>query len=408
MGLSNENYLFKVNNSGIRKYLPLLSVIVLSAFTPGCHQVETEPYKSGIDSIGITLVPDLREGIFDVSLVSNGSEIVLKGETDVPLAKESISGFLKSKGVIYKDSLILLPDPAKIKEPWGLVNVSVCNIRLFRSYDAEMVSQALMGTPVRILKKDGGWYLVQTPDKYLGWVDNEAIETKTENEYILWKSSPRLFYTKKTGDIYASRNPDTLISDIVAGCIVEAAGEVNEMFEVMLPDGRKGFIPNENAIPLSSLSTETFLKPENLVTIAESFMGIPYLWGGTSSKGFDCSGFVKIVYYLNGIILSRDASQQYQYGLRIRRSFYPDSLKAGDLLFFGSQGNGRPRPTHVGMYLGDSEFIHASGMVKINSLDSTRTNFSRFRRDSFIGIRRILGAKSGKGLQPVLDHSWYK
>jgi hypothetical protein len=60
------------------------------------------------------------------------------------------------------------------------------------------------------------------------------------------------------------------------------------------------------------------------------------------------------------------------------------------------------------MYIGGSEFIHCSGMVRINSLDSTRANFSRFRRDSFLGVRRIIGAEYGKGIQPVLDHGWYK
>jgi len=92
----------------------------------------------------------------------------------------------------------------------------------------------------------------------------------------------------------------------------------------------------------------------------------------------------------------------------MRKESFPDSLKRGDLLFFGSGGRMRPKPTHVGMYIGDTEFIHCSGMVKINSLDSTKANFSRFRRDSFLGARRITGAKPGNGIQPVLEHSWYK
>ena len=386
----------------------LLVVSVSLILTAGCKQKSTNNFKREIDSIGIVWVPDLREGIFEAELISRGLDMILKGETNIPEAKDAITGLLNQKGVIFKDSLKLLPDVSEINEPWGLVNVSVCNIRLFSSYDAEMVSQALMGSPVKILKKEGGWLLIQTPDLYLGWVDNDAIETKSIDEYEKWKSSSRVFYTAKTGDIYADPSETKVISDIVAGCIVEISESQQHGFGVKLPDGRMGFIPGDKGMNLDQLTVDTYLNPRNLVETAESFMGIPYLWGGTSSKGFDCSGFIKTIYYLNGIILTRDASQQFQYGIRIRRASFPDSLKNGDLLFFGSSGRGRPRATHIGMYIGDSEFIHCSGMVRINSLDSTRANFSRFRRDSFLGVRRIIGVEYGRGIQPVLDHAWYK
>jgi len=303
----------------------------------------------------------------------------------------------------------VLPDISIITEPWGLVNVSVCNIRLFSSYDSEMLTQALMGTPVKILKKEGGWYLIKTPDLYLGWVDSDAVETKSTDEYTEWKSSSRLFYTGKTGDIYADPAGLKVISDIVAGCIVEVIGNEKELNEVKLPDNRKGFIPTDKVIPFDRLSAEAYLKTDNLIATAESFMGSPYLWGGTSSKGFDCSGFTKTIYYLNGIILSRDASQQFQNGIRVRvrREALPDSLKQGDLLFFGSSRRGRARPTHVGMYIGDTEFIHCSGMVRINSLDSTRANFSKYLKDTMMGVRRVIGTESAKGVEHIANHSWY-
>lgn len=394
--------------------LKILSAAII-AFTiaTGCKQKAakyTNNFKSEIDSIAIVWVPDLREGIFEAELLPGRTDMLLKGETSVPEAKEGITSLLKKRGISFIDSLKVLPDTSDIKEPWGIVNVSVCNIRLFSSNDAEMVSQALMGTPVKIIKKDKGWFLIQTPDLYLGWVDSDAIETRSVSEYNNWKASSRLFYVTKTGDIYTDQSEEKVISDIVAGCIVEITGNQKKGYEVKLPDGRDGFIPVNKAILLDKLTVDAYLKLRNLIATAESFMGIPYLWGGTSAKGFDCSGFIKTVYYLNGIILSRDASQQFQDGTRIRmrRESFPDSLKKGDLLFFGSGGRGRPRPTHVGMYIGDTEFIHCSGMVKINSLDSTRANFSRFRRDSFLGARRITGAKPGNGIQPVLEHGWYK
>ena len=390
--------------------LKIISSAAILIMIIGCRQESVNNYQNEIDSIGIVWVPDLREGIFEAELIPEGPDLILKGETDVQEAKDAVTGLLKQNGVDFIDSLQVLPDISVITEPWGLVNVSVCNIRLFSSYDSEMLTQALMGTPVKILKKEGGWYLIKTPDLYLGWVDSDAVETKSTGEYAEWKSSSRLFYTGKTGDIYADPSGLKVISDIVAGCIVEVTGNGKKLYEVKLPDNRKGFIPADKAIPFDQLSAETYLKADNLIATAESFMGSPYLWGGTSSKGFDCSGFTKTIYYLNGIILTRDASQQFQNGirLRVRREALPDSLKQGDLLFFGSSRRGRARPTHVGMYIGDTEFIHCSGMVRINSLDSTRANFSRSRRDTFIGVRRIIGAPYGKGIQPVRDHGWYK
>ncbi len=294
-----------------------------------------------------------------------------------------------------------------IEEPYGLVNVSVCNMRPSPAHNTELISQALMGTPVKIMKMQPGWYYIQTPESYEGWVDSQAIKTMKLSEFEEWKSSDRLICTEKYGDIYGDTTSMNMVSDIVAGSVINFEEEGKDYYQVVLPDGRKGYINKNDVNVFEEWLSETEPAEENLGKCAQSFTGIPYLWGGTSSKAFDCSGFVKTVYYLNGIILARDASQQFRYGIRISKEDYPDSLRVGDLLFFGYERNGTARPTHVGMYIGDTEFIHASGMVKINSLDSTRSNFSRSRREAFLGVRRIIGAEPGEGLQLISNHPWY-
>lgn len=293
------------------------------------------------------------------------------------------------------------------EEVFALVSISVCNMRPDPAYNTELISQAVMGTPVRILDSGSGWYFIRSPESYEGWVPAHSVKKMDRSEFMEWKSSVRLIYTGKFGDVLSDTVSCNILSDIVAGAIISLDERQGGYYRVRLPDGRKGYIDTGAARPFDSWLSEAVPEGSRLKKSAERFTGIPYLWGGTSPKAFDCSGFTRTVYYLNGVILSRDASQQYMHGIKIGKEAYPDSLETGDLMFFGYERDGVLRPTHVGMYIGDGEFIHASGMVKTNSLDSTRSNFSRGRRDSFLGVRRIIGAEAGEGLQFVSEHPWY-
>lgn len=382
----------------------MMTLVLIS----GCNKPASNNFTTEIDSISKKWVPDKREGICDVQLKSDGDKNILKGETNLPEAKSAIVDFLSGKNVEFIDSLMILPDTSIIKEPWGLVTISVCNIRISPSQDAEMVSQSIMGTPVKIIKQRRGWLLIQTPDSYLGWTEGESVETMTAEKFNGWKSSRRVIYLNKSGDIFADVREKVVVSDIVAGCILVPAGKEKGYQKVILPDGRTGYIPELTCMDLEKWSAG--LKPEadNIIKTAFRFMGAPYLWGGTSSKGMDCSGFVKTVFYLNGMVLARDVSLQYRHVMHMKPLAYPDSLMTGDLLFFGSVSDGKPRPTHVGIYLGDTEFIHCSGMVRVNSLDSARANFSRYRKNTFLGAGRLIGLEPEAGTRLLSVHSWYK
>ena len=270
-----------------------------------------------------------------------------------------------------------------------------------------MVSQAVMGTPVKILKKKGGWLLIQTPDSYIGWTTSSSVQELNEQEIAKWKQSERVIFLRKSGDIIINPNNNKVVSDIVAGAVVEVKSDKGNFYEIALPDGRTGMLKKDDVADFKSWSEKIIPEAVRLIPFAESLLGSPYLWGGTSTKGIDCSGFVKTLYFINGIILARDASLQYLYGKPVACSKSLDSLLPGDLIFFGHFNKGEKRITHVGMYIGNTEVIHSSGMVRINSLDSTRANFSKYLKDGMMGARRIIGTGSGKGTEQVAGHNWY-
>jgi cell wall-associated NlpC family hydrolase len=182
------------------------------------------------------------------------------------------------------------------------------------------------------------------------------------------------------------------VSDVVMGDLVTKTGGEGEWDKVQLPDGRTGFLAKKSTENYSAWKNSRRPTPEEIERTGRLFLGRPYLWGGNSPKGLDCSGFAKLVFFLNGITLNRNASQQARQGVEVPTEGDFSHLKKGDLLFFGRTAR-RSEPewiTHVGIYLGEKLFIQSSERVRISSLDPKSPIYDAYHGRTLLFARRVL------------------
>lgn len=376
------------------------------------NETKMEKINSYILQIKTKYAPDKRVAVFNIEAIESGNKFTLKGESNLPDAKSELISLIKENNMNFVDEIEELPSKKLGEKTFGVINLSVANIRSKPDNPAELATQAILGTPIKILKKgEDGYYLVQTPDKYIAWLDNDGFAALTQKEIEDWNNSEKVFYQNEYGFSYSKPDINSQhVSDLVAGNTLKLIGEENNFYKVSYPDGREAFIKKDEAKLFKDWYKSLNPTGETILQTAYRFMGIPYLWGGTSTKGMDCSGFTKTVYFLNGIILARDASQQVNTGELVDTKDGWKNLQPGDLLFFGSKAreNKKERITHVAIYIGDGDFIHASGRVRINSLNPAKSYYSNYRNNMFIRAKRILSSVGKNGIEKIMDNDFYK
>lgn len=213
-----------------------------------------------------------------------------------------------------------------------------------------MVSQLLFGEAYEITEKKQAWHKIITEfDHYTGWIDKKTFNPVSTEYYKKLEKGGYAVAYPVSARLLA---PDQTTLLITAGSTlghIDSNGVINvdsHVYRLAVQD-------------LSSITGHNV----NLVTTAEHFLNSPYLWGGRSPFGFDCSGFTQIVYKINGIRTPRDAWQQADTGQSVHRI---KELSAGDLVFFSDKGK---KVVHVGLAIPPDRIIHCSGMVRIDKLD---------------------------------------
>jgi len=267
-----------------------------------------------------------------------------------------------------------------VAPPKGLITVGIADMRAEPDDDSELVDQAHLTEMLVVLGERGDWRYVQGPDQYFGWVRAEDLfEIPGANSVGIVAVLLANIHEREDR---ISPVIDTLPAGTRPPQMFKAAGRDGanarpEWAEVPLRGDRtrgprSGFLAvadtaRDGEVPSRYPAAGDYLKT------AESFIGTPYLWGGTTALGLDCSGFVQQVYRLNGVALPRDADQQAMLGRRV------EEARAGDLMFFGADS-----VTHVALATSASEFIHApmdGGVVERGRLGEDR---------KLCGIRRYL------------------
>lgn len=228
---------------------------------------------------------------------------------------------------------------------FGICNLAIVPLRLEPSDRSEMTSQLLFGEHFKVLEQTPKWSRIELAfDGYNGWIDNKQFREITEADY-----------EKLTlGEIVLSGDLIEYISTPKNGLITIPLGATLSFLNSTI---------NTEGFAFDGTSVSGIKTKKDLIETAFLYMNSPYLWGGRTPFGIDCSGFVQMVYKINGFRLLRDASQQATQGEAL--SFIEES-EPGDLAFFDNEEG---RIIHVGIIMEDNYIIHAHGQVRIDRLD---------------------------------------
>lgn len=388
-----------------RKTIYVTIILIVSAVYA---MAQYNDFQDKVKEVEQQFALDKRTVIFDIELKQSNDKISLEGETSSVEAFQVLKSMLP---VGLENNVRLLPDEIIGEKEWGLIYNAVEKLHRTNSYTSETVNEVLFGTPVRLLDKKGSWRRVQTPEKYIGWV-SEAIEPITEAELRKYNKKEKVIVVSPYALTYETDDTSgEIVSNLVAGNILELKAETSGFFNVGYPDGRKAYIKKEDAVQLNRWMESIEYTQSSIVDRAKKFMGVPYVWGGTSSQGLDCSGFTKLTYFLHGVVLPRDASQQVNTGILVDETGNFDNLQPADLVFFGEKADddsGKERVVHVGIYIGNKRFIHASDYIKINSFDPADPLYDEYNTNRYLRTKRIIGDTERKGYSGITDNDYYR
>ena len=345
-------------------------------------------YDDTIEAVRKELKLDYRSSIFDVRVENRGGRLCILGATTVPGAVDALIARLaevEDKDQKYiRDDVQRLPAAGTTGEVHVLVRAATAPVYEDPSLPAPQITQAVLGTRLDLLNRNGDWCRVRLEDGYIGWVHQGYLLFGGEEWAFSWERSAR-------GEPAISLGAD----------LIDEAGRVfarlpwgarcvrfsSEQYE--LPDGRRGAIGTGEVVPIDRITDWFPPRGDSVTRTARRWIGAPYLWGGVTTSGVDCSGLVQAVFWLHGVALPRDSDQQSHMGDAIEPDSDFNNLNPGDLIFFAETGK---RVTHVAISMGGPHIVHSAltnGGVDVNNLAGD-LEYEAKLRSVFARAQRVL------------------
>ncbi len=330
------------------------------------------------------LIGSIQEGIdsrferVDLLVRRRGDRIRVSGLTTSQVAAHQIGTFLTAHKEIDIDLRFELAGGEGEDRILAEPSAPVIHFRQNPSSASQLLTQAIPGEILEVLSQRGDWVMLKGEDGYLGWVSRSGLHFPCNDPRTTSHSSVRVtaLYAPLR-EAPEERAP--ILHRAPFDALLPLLTSRSEWLAVKLPSGGEGWISARET--LLEESRPRYFEPDDLISTLHRMIGIPYLWGGCTPLGFDCSGLVQRLFRHHKIMLPRDSDLQARAVEPLSRN---RNSSPGDLLFFGEN-----RVDHVAISLGGRDFIHASGSVKVESLDSDSPLFRKDLKERWHGSGRV-------------------